>query len=132
MNKSVVASVITVTAFGLGSTGAMAQSQQNGSFESMVLGDGVGQRVNSHSLSGWDIGKQADASHSQVKLLNPSDSFMAGTPLLNDSLRSSMGSRLLVDGLQFAAKVPEPSGSAMVLAGLGALGLMFRRRRLQG
>ena len=60
-------------------------------------------------------------------------SFMAGTPLLNDALRGGgMGSKLLVDGLQFATTVPEPSGFAMVLAGLGALALMFRRRRLQG
>ncbi|GAA0740550.1 PEP-CTERM sorting domain-containing protein [Ideonella azotifigens] len=140
MNKSIVASVLAASVLGLGSAGATAQNLPNASFESLVLGDGVGRTAPDASslvmVTHGNVSRQSFGTVAGSGLVAtgtvPKVSFMAGTPLLNDSLRSSMGSRLLVDGLQFAAKVPEPSGSAMVLAGLGALGLMFRRRRLQG
>ncbi|NZD44412.1 PEP-CTERM sorting domain-containing protein [Sphaerotilus sulfidivorans] len=39
---------------------------------------------------------------------------------------------LNIDNVSVAAAVPEPETYAMMLAGLGALGMMSRRRRLGG
>ena len=47
-------------------------------------------------------------------------------------LPPTFSNSLTVDNVTVAAVVPEPETYAMMLAGLGALGMMSRRRRLGG
>ncbi len=106
------------------STDSFAGAAFNINFISAVMSNGLVSR--SYTLNGEDL----DGFETANLDTNLGVIFAAGVPITLTMMGTSGGTASYNANVNFTSAVPEPGSSALVLAGLGVVGLLARRRRI--